>query len=414
MKIGYLIPSCAVSGGIQVVCQHANRLINRGYDVSIICYGKDKDLSWFPNQKAKVYGINDYPYIYDIVVSTWWEMSFILHQIKAHRKFNFIQSDETRFYDNEDWHKFYAKQSYNFDFEIITEAKWIQKWLLENFGKPSHYIPNGLDLNIVKQTEPLVPKGKKYRVLLEGGISYFYKRMEDAFKVVKDIDCEVWCVSNAGTPKDDWKCDRFFQKVPFSEMKKIYSSCDTLLKMSSVEGVFGPPLEMMACGGTCVISKVSGFDEYIKDKYNALVVEQGDIESAKDSILMLMNNNELRQKLIDNGKKTALEYDWEASIDKLENAFNSKPLIIDGHSETDNLRLYKKNTEQFIIDQYFLMKKYDELISHKDLQIEKLTHDLNLKFRQQNKLSHNALWWLTFPFFALKKIVSKILSLIKK
>ena len=45
-------------------------------------------------------------------------------------------------------------------------------------------------------------------------------------------------------------------------MYEIYNQCDVLLKMSKVEGVFGPPLEMMACGGTCVVGNVSGYDEY--------------------------------------------------------------------------------------------------------------------------------------------------------
>ena len=61
-------------------------------------------------------------------------------------------------------------------------------------------------------------------------------------------------------------------------------SCDVLIKMSRVEGFFMPPLEMMACGGTVLTGKVTGYNEYVVDGYNGLVVEQGDVESAKKKL----------------------------------------------------------------------------------------------------------------------------------
>ena len=139
---------------------------------------------------------------------------------------------------------------------------------------------------------------------------------------VEGLDCEVWCVSSAGTPKAEWKCDRFFSAVPMDQMKYIYSSCDILVKMSTIEGFFGPPMEMMACGGTCVVSKVTGYDEYIVDGYNALVVEMGDVAGAHHAIERLINDNELRYRLSQNGLKTAAEWRWDSSINTLEEMFS--------------------------------------------------------------------------------------------
>jgi glycosyltransferase involved in cell wall biosynthesis len=203
----------------------------------------------------------------------------------------------------------------------MTEAKWIKHWLKEKFKKDAIYVPNGLNQDIFFQTNPLEPKTKKLRVLLEGPISVPFKGMADAFEVVGELDCEVWCVSSSGVPKQEWKCDRFFNKIPMDYMKKIYSSCDILLKMSKVEGFFGPPLEMMACGGTVVVGKVTGYDEYIIDGYNGLVVEEGDILSAQNAIINFQENRELLNKLKINGKKTSIEWNWERSIDILEKFF---------------------------------------------------------------------------------------------
>jgi hypothetical protein len=145
--------------------------------------------------------------------------------------------------------------------------------------------------------------------------------MQDAFEAVEGLDAEIWCVSSLGKPKPEWHCDRFFSRVPMEKMRRIYSSCDILLKMSRVEGFFGPPLEMMACGGAVVVGKVTGYDEYIKDEYNALVVEQGDVDGARKAIQRLISDNDLKSALIANGKKTVEEWNWESSIDKLEKYF---------------------------------------------------------------------------------------------
>jgi glycosyltransferase involved in cell wall biosynthesis len=184
-----------------------------------------------------------------------------------------------------------------------------------------------LDREIFYPSNPLVPKGKKPRILLEGAIEFPFKGMEEAFEAVKGLDAEVWCVSSDGKPKPDWKCDRFFEKVPMLKMKEIYSSCDILLKLSRVEGFFGPPLEMMACGGARVVGKVTGHDEYIVDGENALVVSPTDIDSARQAVQRLISDQNLLSKLRTNGLKTASGWDWEASVDILEKYFYG---IVDG------------------------------------------------------------------------------------
>ncbi|QOS81362.1 glycosyltransferase [Paenibacillus sp. JNUCC31] len=320
-KIAYLIPGCGISGGIAVVCQHANRLLNRGYDVLLITEDNHREINWFPNQKVEIIGVDEAPANLDILVATGWSTAYTIAYIPAKRKVYFVQSDESRFYPAGSIESQKAWDSYKFDYEYMTEAKWIQKWLKEKFGHNATYVPNGLDENIIFQTDPITKKGDKVRVLLEGPIDIPFKGMEDAFNAINDLDCEVWCVSSAGKPKKEWKCDVFFEKVPMSQMNQIYSSCDILVKLSRVEGFFGPPLEMMACGGTCVVADVTGHDEYIVDNYNALVVKIGDVEGAKQAVKKLIEDTELRQRLIANGRKTAEEWRWEPSIDTLEELY---------------------------------------------------------------------------------------------
>lgn len=318
-KIGYIIPGTGISGGIAVICEHTNRLLNRGYDVTMLSEDNKKEITWYPNQSVEVIPISDVSDNYNILIATGWTTAFYLKKLKSDRKIYFVQSDERRFFDKGDQNIKKVNDTYKMDFEFITEAVWIRNWLKEEFNKDALLVPNGLNTEIFHKVEPLEPKKSKLRVLLEGPISIPFKGMKEAFEAVKDIDCEVWCVSSAGVPKPEWKCERFFKGVPINKMKYIYSSCDVLLKMSKVEGFFGPPLEMMACGGAVVVGKVTGYDEYITNGYNALVVEEGDVNGARNAIKTLQENRELLSNLIRNGKKTVNNWNWENSIDILEN-----------------------------------------------------------------------------------------------
>jgi len=322
-KIVYIIPGTAISGGIAVVLQHANRLLRKGYDVSIFTQDLKEKIDWFPNQKVAIIPINT-PYRYlkeniDILLATSWSTAPMMDKMEAKRKIYFVQSDERRFFDGTEKIRL-INETYKIDCEYMTEAKWIQRWLKVEFGHDSFYVPNGLDEKIFHKTDPIEPKGNRTRVLLEGRLDVPSKGMKEAYEAIKDLDCDIWIVSSGGGLDKSWRVDKFFENVPIEKMKEIYSSCDIFLKMSRVEGFFGPPMEAMACGCAVAVGKVTGYDEYIQNEYNALVVEKNDVEGAKMAVERLMGDNGLRNKLIENGYKTAKIWSWDKSLGNLEEA----------------------------------------------------------------------------------------------
>lgn len=321
MKIAYLIPGCGVSGGIAVVCQHVNRLLSRGHEVLLVSEADERTIDWFPNQRVPIVGLQSFPANLDVLVATAWSTAFRVAVLPAKHKFYFVQSDETRFHPTNSAWEHITRLSYSIGYNYLTEARWIRQWLSDGFGHLAELVPNGLDDSIFFPSEPIAAKGKKPRVLLEGAIGLPYKGMAEAFEAVHDIDVEVWCVSSFGKPAKTWKCHRFFEQVPMTEMRRIYSSCDILVKLSRVEGFFGPPMEMMACGGTVVVGEVTGYDEYIENEVNALVVDPLKPQHAATAIKRLIEDAGLRERLRANGKSTAERWQWEASIDTLERYF---------------------------------------------------------------------------------------------
>ncbi|MBD7968900.1 glycosyltransferase [Paenibacillus gallinarum] len=325
-KIGYIIAGTGISGGLGVICQHANGLHKRGYDVVLISEDNNNEVKWFPNLLVPVIPISQVPENLDVAIATYWTTAYTLENISAQQKYYFIQSDESKFFDVNSKERAAAYKTYSMNYGFITMAQWISDWLKKEFNKDSHYIPNGVDENIIYKTEPLMKKNGKIRILLEGPIDVPFKGMKEAFEVVENLDCEVWCVSTAGRPRPNWKCDRFFESVPMDKMKNIYSSCDILLKMSKVESFCLPALEMMACGGVCVLTNFNGVEEFVKDGINGVIIDIDDIEGARNAIKKIIEDkqyfNDIRREAIE----TAKEWGWERSIDKLDALFAPQDL----------------------------------------------------------------------------------------
>ena len=328
-KIAFILPGVGVSGGIAVVFKHAMMLLAAGHDAFVINIGEPGDGSWFSNNTVPIINIDDQrPYVFDhidMLFATGWSTAEWLDKIDAKRKLYFVQSDERRFFEDEHLKK-KIHNTYKLDCEYVTEAFWIQKLLSEEFGHNATYVPNGLDQNIFFPTKPIAKKSNKIRVLIEGPIIIPFKGMLDSYNAIKDLDCEIWIVSSAGQPPADWRYDRFFERVPFALMSQIYSSCDVFLKMSRVEGFFGPPMEAMACGCSVVVGKVTGYDEYIEHQKNALVVEQGDIAGAKKAVQRLIDDEDLRNQLIAEGRLTANAWSWEKSFHAMHALVNAKTM----------------------------------------------------------------------------------------
>jgi glycosyltransferase involved in cell wall biosynthesis len=106
--------------------------------------------------------------------------------------------------------------------------------------------------------------------------------------------------------------DRVISRIPAAETPAVYRSCDVLLKLSQVEGMYGPPLEMFHCGGTVVTNDVTGHDEYVRNEFNGLVVQTGDLVAAGEAVARLRSDPQLLARLRENALLTALNWrDWD-------------------------------------------------------------------------------------------------------
>jgi glycosyltransferase involved in cell wall biosynthesis len=314
-KIAFLLAGLGISGGANVVLKHVSMLMAAGHDAFVIDLGGCGDISWFGNPAIPVYRLEqmrrcDVENI-DLLFATFWTTVAWLEKIPARRKLYFVQSDERLFYKDDSVIAQVA-DTYRRDYEYVTIAEWLVEMLRKDFGKLATYVRNGLDTELFYPDPPL-GGGRRLRVLIEGPISVPFKGVSDAYEAIKELDCDIWIVSSDGRPELNWKYDLFFQAINQSEMRRIYSSCDILLKMSKVESFAYPPLEAMACGCAVVLGDVSGGIEYASDGVNVLKVPKGDIVSARVAVQKLLDDSVLRERLIKCGLETTKCWSWELS-----------------------------------------------------------------------------------------------------
>ena len=88
-------------------------------------------------------------------------------------------------------------------------------------------------------------------------------------------------------------------------MAELYSQTDVVLKLSRVEGMFGPPLEGFHRGATCVVTAVTGHEEYVEHGWNGLVADWDDPRGTGRLLDLLARDRRLLHFLRSNALATA-------------------------------------------------------------------------------------------------------------
>jgi glycosyltransferase involved in cell wall biosynthesis len=112
----------------------------------------------------------------------------------------------------------------------------------------------------------------------------------------------------------------------YLSMKKLYHCLDTYLVTSREEG--GPKgiLESMACGIPIVSTRVGLAPDVIKHKHNGLLADIEDSHTLAENIIQLIENKNLRSRIITNGINDIKPYDWETIARRYYNELY-KPLL---------------------------------------------------------------------------------------
>lgn len=322
LKVVFLVWSLDISGGTNVILQHCDFLTKQGATVTIIKFLTQEVKDWHPSlRKIRVidFANLNIEESFDIGVVTWWRSFFEMDKIRARSWAYLVQSLESRFYlGTTPQHSPLVDSTYDMEMPVITISRWLQTYLAFTHGRPSFLVKNGIDKSVFSLIgEKLLKRDeKKIRFLVEGPLNVDFKQTELALEVLQQFRdrIEIWLLTSSHV-KSSEKADKTFSQVPISSVGSIMRSCDVLLKLSLVEGMFGPPLEMFHCGGTAISGRVTGCDEYMIDDYNSMLVEDAtNTQEIKTKIEKIIDNPLYLRNLKDAAVSTAALWpNWEKS-----------------------------------------------------------------------------------------------------
>ena len=323
MKIAFVLNDLRLSGGVNVVLQHASRMAcNRRDEISLLIR-EEIDEKWYEPLigEASIVGPSDWHDTqYDIAIATYWETLLVLGEVTAASYVWFCQLYEDRFFPDRNPSISSMQIAGSIPLPVVTEAHWLQDLLVsENPDRSVEVVLNGVDKQIFSEEDHPHSPGEGFSVLIEGSLDAVAKNT--AYAIEGSLrSARATTISHVGNrpfATEDSRYHFIQSGLSFQEMAELYRSHHVQVKTPLAEGMFGPPLEGFHCGLPAIVTPVTGAEEYIEDGVNSLVVLWDDEPGVGRAIDSLALDPELWAKLQDGARKTAESWpnwDTQASL----------------------------------------------------------------------------------------------------
>lgn len=327
-----------IAGGTRVIFEQVNGLAKRGYHVELWQTGEDLPPYFQCDVPLKRYASKQLEKP-DIVVMT--DPGFIPEVLasrgKKRRTFLLLQHDIEWIgtVSGTDVHKewFTTHQSYfeTGNCEVLVVSAWLQKAIKNKYNLSSQLVRNGIDTGVFHPEEPLVRQTGPMALLVYDPQDW--KGFGDAMNALMGIRRPNLKIAMIGstypiTPYAEGQYygfsfpSMYFCRPDQDQLARIYSAATVFISPSWKEGFGLPGLEALACGVPLVTTDSGGVRDYASPEKTAVVVPPKDVPALRAAVIRVLDDKQLRTKLIKNGLKKAAEFDWESSITKLETIFS--------------------------------------------------------------------------------------------
>ncbi len=252
---------------------------------------------------------------------------------------------------------------------VITPSNKTAKYLKYKCNvknKPIYIVPTGIDIvpfkrsnfseesrNELKESLGIKPNEKVIlflgRVASEKSIDIIMDSMPEIFK--EHPEYKFLIVGDGPSKKDLEEQAKklniqdnviFTGKVPWNEVPKYYNLGDVFVNASITETQGLTFIEAMAAEVPIVAKYAPNLSEFIHTNKNGILIKRN--SDFKNAIIKVLNNDSLRNTLIQGGNETAKEYSIEVFGDKLEMIYSE---IIELHkAKKDSATKEEKNVQK--------------------------------------------------------------------
>ncbi len=355
MKITFILPfdGRRPVGGVKVVYEYANHLVERGHGVTVIhpaglYLGVGQQDRWYrniskyvlfaltkkylPNQwfnldpRVSVIWVPSLAARFipagDVVVATAWETAEWVAKYPRNRgrAFYLIQHFEDWFADRER-----LIRTWKLPFKKIVISRWLGE-IAHSLGESACYIPNGLDVD--RFGMDVSPESRDPNQILMLHHRLDWKGTREGLAALAQVQARVPQLRVTLFGVEDPQPGELpgwvrFERLPSKErLRALYNEAAIFVSPSWAEGWALPPAEAMQCGCATVLTDIGGHEYAIHGK-TSLLSPPKDIDHMAQNIETLMKDRDQRLRLAHAGVSEMQQYTWSRATSKIETYFKS-------------------------------------------------------------------------------------------
>lgn len=317
MIIGFVEPHLELFGGIRRIVELANRLVDRGHEVTIF-HPRGTPCAWMPC-RARVRRTGELEQAaHDVLLyndPNPEDYRSVRRARAALKVFLVLELYETRLLTGFHPALFlprhqrtrYMRKSLRRPYLKLTNATWLMEWLREHMGLESTLMIGGVNREMFRPVEVDRP-GDRFRLLCSGdprerkGTTTIRRAVELARREVPQL--ELFTYHGAGIAQE--------------RMAHTYCSADLFVEASWQAGWNNPVVEAMACGVPVVCTDIGGVRDFAHHERTAWLVPPRDERAMARAIVRLAGDADLRRRLSARALREVRRFDWDASVERLE------------------------------------------------------------------------------------------------
>jgi GT2 family glycosyltransferase/glycosyltransferase involved in cell wall biosynthesis len=321
LRVAYVTEGTGIGGGHRDVFEHLNRLLDRGHEVALYTLGAPPE--WFelrvPVRSYEFYDdlVRDLEGLDAIKVATWWNTAAPVWRASVLRGIPvyFVQDIETSYYPDDESVRHAVIDSYRPEFRYMT-ISGCNRDRLHEFGLDAELIPPGIDLETFR---PRADLERGDHTILAIGRSNPLKNLDltlNAWRGLKQPRPEL-CLFGIEPELAGDEGMRYVESPSDEEVNCLFNEATVFIQTSIHEGFALPPLEAMATGCAVVCTDAHGNRDFCVDGVNC-VMPDADLAAVNTALARLLADPGLRERLGQQGIRTAADYAWDRRIDALE------------------------------------------------------------------------------------------------
>lgn len=247
-----------------------------------------------------------------------------------------IHGNDLQKYAKKEFHKIFIRRLLNRSSKIIVNSSYMRDELLKNYPRLAvkvKIIPNGLNVDQIENIPAKNYLNEPYifyvgRIVEKKGVDVlikaFYKMSNSNLKLIVEGKGEDLEKNMALAKKYGIDPQIIFTEGKLSTEEKIGAMKGALFGVipSRIEPFGIVALEFMAAGTPVVVSETGGLKDMLRDKDTCLFFENGNVDALAHKMELMLSDQELREKLSENGIKEIQNYKWDSISNRYLSCFH--------------------------------------------------------------------------------------------